>query len=123
MFGPVILFPQQEYASLQGGNAKAYFARIPFAGMVKSITVSALNADMSSNTQAVFTLEQSLDGINWKDVGGSGLGTLLSTERFEVYHSSTDLAAMVRLRMEISETTPTTQVFANVEVRASGKPF
>lgn len=126
MFGPVILFRQAEYTTLQDGAERSYYARVPFAGTVKTLAVSVLTHDMpaAGELEIDVDLEESLDGLNWYAVE-TLTSTPINADGYQIEFSTQEFGAMARLVLKLAiKGGITAAMYAgHIEVRCSGKPF
>lgn len=131
MFGPMDMLAAENYPSLEGGSARKFLTRpIPFAGIVKTLTVGVLVGSSISNTDILVELQESMDGENWKkvaDIWGGGTAAI-TTAGFHVEHVNDDgtdaFGPIARLQVTVQKNTGTAQVVAPILwCKVSGKPF
>lgn len=127
---PTVIAPQRSYHSKSDGNAQAYYFDVPFASMVKHITLD-LHFDYidatGNGTKVVVTLEQSLlrdlPDDSWIQVGSAVFQT--TSDAYLLETTAVEFGAIVRVKLTIEEdvVTPSVPVSADLSIRASGKPF
>jgi hypothetical protein len=122
MFGPIVLFLEETRESAADGQtARSYYAEVPFARLVRVITVQLGVRSIDANTTIAIKAQNSLDGVSWVDVGDSW--SSVSAVGTTLYASSSALSERVRIVVSISGSTGSVAKQAVFVVLCGGKPF